>query len=44
MIECIVAWVLLICGIFTQEAEWFIASGVFAVALQIHLFNNGGKL
>lgn len=43
MIECIVAWVLLICGIFTQEAEWFIVSGVFAVATQIELLRKGNK-
>ena len=36
MIECIMAWLLLFAGITTSEAGWFIASGVFAVALQIY--------
>lgn len=35
MIESIIAWVLLVVGIVTQEADWFIASGVFSVAANV---------
>lgn len=37
MIECILAWVTLLIGMATQKAEWFIASGVFAVATRLYL-------
>lgn len=36
MVECIMAWLLLFIGFAKQEADWFIASGVFAVASQIY--------
>lgn len=36
MIECMMAWILLIIAFTKQEAEWFIASGVFAIATQIY--------
>jgi hypothetical protein len=35
MVEGIAAWFCLLVGIITGEASWYIASGVFAVALQI---------
>ena len=35
MIECIMAWVLLFWGIGMRDANFFIASGVFAVAANI---------
>ena len=37
MVECIMAWLLLFIGFATKETDWFIASGVFAVAAQIYL-------
>lgn len=44
MIEAIFAWLCLFIGIVTQNANYFIASGVFAVAAQIELYRNkGGK-
>lgn len=36
MIECIISWVLLFACIATGKADWFIASGVFAIACQIY--------
>lgn len=36
MVELIMAWVLLFTAIAKQEADWFIAAGVFAVATQIY--------
>lgn len=41
MIEGVMAWVLLFVGIATREAEWFAASGAFAIALQIKLLRDG---
>jgi hypothetical protein len=41
MVECILAWTLLFVGIATREAGWFIASGVFAIALQIAIMREG---
>lgn len=35
MVECIAAWILLLVGIISGNPQWFIASGVFAVATQI---------
>lgn len=35
MVECIAAWFCLLIGVVTGDASWYIASGVFAVALQI---------
>lgn len=35
MIECFVAWFCLFIGIFSGNPQWYIASGVFAVATQI---------
>lgn len=32
MLDCIIAWILLIIGIGTQDAEWFIASGLFSIS------------
>ena len=41
MVEAIMAWVLLFVGIATREAGWFVASGVFAIALQISMMREG---
>jgi hypothetical protein len=41
MVECVLAWTLLFAGIATREAGWFIASGVFAIALQISIMREG---
>lgn len=35
MVELILAWIFLFIGFARGDAEWFIASGVFAVAAQI---------
>lgn len=35
MVECIAAWILLLVGIISGNPQWYIASGVFAVAAQI---------
>lgn len=35
MIECIVAWILLLVGVISGNPQWYIASGMFAVATQI---------
>ena len=35
MFECIVALILLLIGIISGNPQWFIASGLFAVATQI---------
>ncbi|MEE1357647.1 MAG: hypothetical protein UHG68_08820 [Clostridia bacterium] len=44
MIEAILAWLCLFIGAVTQNANYFIASGVFAVAAQIELYRKkGGK-
>ena len=44
MIECIAAWFCLFVGIGSGEPSWYIASGVFAVALQIsRLVDKRGK-
>ncbi len=43
MVECSMAWILLLVGIATREAEWFIASGVFAVAYQLQELRGGEK-
>lgn len=42
MIECLLAWSLLFVGIATQDANYFIASGIFAVATQIWLCRTKG--
>lgn len=42
MIVGVCFWILLFVGIFTQNANFFIASGVFAVALQIYLYRKLG--
>lgn len=38
MVELIMAWILLFISFVKWEAEWFIASGVFAIATQIYNF------
>jgi hypothetical protein len=44
MIEAILAWLCLFIGIATQNANYFIASGAFAIAAQIELYRKkGGK-
>ena len=35
MVECIAAWLLLLVGIISGNPQWYIASGLFAVATQI---------
>ena len=35
MFECIVAWILLIIGTISGNPQWFMASGLFAIATQI---------
>ena len=35
MIECIVAWFCLFIGIISGNPSWYIASGVFAIAVQV---------
>lgn len=42
MVECIVAWICLAIGFITQNPNYFIASGAFAVAAQIYLHRKGG--
>ena len=42
MIEAILAWLCLFIGIVTKNANYFIASGVFAVAAQIELYRKKG--
>ena len=42
MIECALAWILLFVGIISQNANYFIASGVFAVALHLYRMRKGG--
>ena len=42
MIEGILAWVCLIAGIIIEDTNYFIASGVFAIAAQICLQRKGG--
>lgn len=34
--ETLLAWVMLISGLFLGDPAWYIASGIFAVAAQIH--------
>lgn len=36
MVECVMAWALLFIAFAKQEAGWFIASGVFAIATQLY--------
>ena len=35
MVEFIAAWILLLIGIISGNPQWYIASGLFAVATQI---------
>ena len=42
MVEGVMAWLLMFIGFAKMEADWFIASGVFAVALQIHRLREEG--
>ena len=42
MIEAIFAWLCLFIGIVTQNANYFIASGAFAIATQIALYRKKG--
>ena len=43
MIECILAWMFLFVGIVSQNPNYFIASGAFAIATQIYLHRKGGE-
>lgn len=44
MIECVVAWICLFVGFITQNPNYLIASGIFAIAAQIELCRKkGGK-
>lgn len=36
MIEFVLAWIMVFVGFVKLEAEWFIASGIFAIASQIY--------
>ena len=42
MIECAVAWICLFIGFITQNPNYLIASGAFAIATQIYLHRKGG--
>ena len=42
MIECIISWICLFIGLITQNPNYLIASGVFAIATQICLHREGG--
>lgn len=42
MTELIVAWLCLIRGLITQNPNYFIASGAFAIATQIWLYRTKG--
>lgn len=42
MIECIVSWICLFIGIVTRNPNYLIASGAFAIALQIELYRKKG--
>jgi hypothetical protein len=44
MVEFCMAWLLLLVGFVKWEADWFIASGVFAVACNLYVIikKNGG--
>lgn len=43
MVEVILAWVMLIVGVFTRDSRLFIASGAFAIAAQLFLIRQGCK-
>lgn len=43
MIECILSWIMLFMGIVTTNANYFIASGVFAVASHLYRMRKGGE-
>lgn len=43
MIEGILSWLFLFCGIITQNTGYFVASGVFAIAGQIYQHGKGGE-
>jgi hypothetical protein len=36
MVEGLLAWAALVCTIVTRDPMWAVASGVFAIAAQIH--------
>ena len=42
MIEWTMSWICLFVGVVTQNANYLIASGVYAIALQIYLHRKGG--
>lgn len=41
MFEGILAWIMLIVGIFARDSRYFIAAGAFAVAAQLFLIRQG---
>lgn len=43
MIDCIIAWILLIIGIGTQEPKWFIASGLFSISSYLSFWYRKNK-
>ena len=43
MIECVLAWIFLFVSIVSLNPNYFIASGVFAVAAQIYLHRTKGS-
>jgi hypothetical protein len=43
MIEGILSWVMLFIGMGTTNANYFIASGVFAVASHLYQMRKGGE-
>ena len=42
MIEGIISWICLFIGLITQNPNYLIASGVFAIATQIELYRKKG--
>lgn len=43
MIEGVLSWAMLICGMFTKDPLYFIACGVFAIAAQIWMVRESKK-
>ena len=42
MIDCVLSWMMLFMGVLTENPNYFIASGVFAVASYLCRMSKGG--
>lgn len=42
VIECVISWICLFVGLITQNPNYLIASGAFAIATQIELYRKKG--